>query len=68
MVSGQGGLSGLRKGGRYFGGLGLQVHTDGSLVRNIFADSFTEEGTGTGRDIFEGGFNFSAPEAREKLS
>ena len=35
-------------------------------MRNIFEGSFTEEGTGAGKDIFEGGFKFAASEARKK--
>ena len=35
-------------------------------MRNIFEGAFTEEGTGSGKDIFEGVFNFSASEARKK--
>ena len=50
-----------------FGGLGLQGQPDGSSVRNMFQGSFTEEGTGAGKDIFELGFKFSASEARKKL-
>ena len=51
-----------------FGGLGLQVHYDGYSVNNIFEGLFTEEGKGAGKDIFEGGFNFSASEARKKFN
>ena len=67
MVCGQGGLSGIRIGGRTFGGLGLQGQPDGYSVRNIFADSFTEEVTGVGKDIFEGGFKFADSEARHNF-
>ena len=67
MLCGQGSLSGLRRGGRTFGGLGLQGQPDGSPVRNIFEYSCTEEGMGTGKDIFEGAFKFFASEAREKF-
>ena len=35
MVRGQGGLSGFYRGGRIFGGLGLQDQPDVSSVRNI---------------------------------
>ena len=59
-----GGISVIRRGGRTFCGLGLQVHPDGSLVRNIFEDSCTEEGTGAGKGIFEGGFKFASSEER----
>ena len=52
MVCGVKGLSGLRRGGRTFGGLGLKGHPDVSSVRNIFEGSFTEEGTGSGKAIF----------------
>ena len=65
MLCGQGGLSGLLRGGRSFGGLGLQGHPDGSSEINIFDDSCTEEGTEAGEDIFEGGFKFAASEARK---
>ena len=64
MVCGQGGLSILRIGGRKFGGLGLQGHPDGSSEINIFEDSCTEEGTVSGKAIFEGGFKFVDSEAR----
>ena len=36
-------------------------------MRNIFEVSFTEEGTGSGKDIFEVGFKFAASEARKKF-
>ena len=36
-------------------------------MRNIFEGSFTEEGTGAGTDIFEGGFKSSASEERKKF-
>ena len=58
VVYGLGGLSGLCRGGRTFDGLGLQVQPDGYLVRNIFESLFTEEVTGSVKDIFEGGFKF----------
>ena len=45
----------------------MQGHPDGYLVRNIFEGSLIEEGTGAGKAIFEGVFNFSASEARKKL-
>ena len=51
-----------------FSGLGLQGHPDGSLVRNIFEYSFTEEGMGTGKAIFEGGFKFASSEARKTFN
>ena len=38
--------------------LGLQYHYDGSSVSNIFESSFTDEVTGLGKAIFEGGFHF----------
>ena len=63
MVYGQGGLSELRRGGRSFGGLGLQGHPDGFYLRNLFEGSFTEEGTGAGKAVFEGVFTFEASEA-----
>ena len=50
-----------------FGGLALQGQTDVSSVRNILEDSCTEEGTGSGKDIFEGGPKFTASEARKKF-
>ena len=43
-----------------FGGLGLKCQLDRFSVRNIFEGSFTEEGTGEVKYIFEGGFKFSA--------
>ena len=67
MVRGQGGLSGLLRRGRTFGGLGLQYQPDGSSVINIFEGSFTEEGTGSGKAIFEGGLKFSASKSRNNL-
>ena len=67
MVCRQVGISGLRRGGRTFGGLGMQGHTDGSTVRNMFEGSFTEEETGAGKDIFEGRLKFSASEARHNF-
>ena len=67
MVYGQGGISGLHRGGRTFGGLGMQFHPDGYSVRNIFEGSLNEKGKGSGRDIFEGGFKFSASETRKKF-
>ena len=36
MVCGQGGLSGLRRGGITVGGLGMKGQPDGYSVRNIF--------------------------------
>ena len=52
VVCGRGGLSGICRGGRTFGGLGLQGHPDGSSVSNIFEGSFTEEGAVSGKAIF----------------
>ena len=52
VVCGRGGLSGLHRGGRAFGGLGMKGQTDESLVRNIFEDSCNEEGSGSEKDIF----------------
>ena len=43
----------------------MQDHSDGYLMRNIFEYSFTEEGMGSVKDIFEGGFKFAASEARK---
>ena len=65
MVCGQEGLSGLRRGGRIFGGLGLEGWPDGSSVRNIFEGSLTECVTGARNYIFDVGFKFSASEARK---
>ena len=45
----------------------MKCHPDGSSVRNIFEDSFTEEVTGSGKAIFEGAFKFSAFEAMKKF-
>ena len=36
-------------------------------MRNIFEDSCTEEGTGVGKEIYEGAFKFKAFEARKKF-
>ena len=36
MVRGRGGLSGIHRGDKKFGGLGLQIRTEGSSVSNIF--------------------------------
>ena len=52
VVCGQGGIPGIRRGGRMFDGLGIQFHPDESSVRNIFEGSFTEEGTVAGKYIF----------------
>ena len=51
-----------------FGELGLQGHPDGFSVRNIFECSITEEGTVSGKAIFEGYFKFAASEARKKFN
>ena len=40
---------------------------DEYLVRNIFEVLFTEEGTGLGKAIFEGGFKSGSSEARSKV-
>ena len=37
-------------------------------MRNILEVSFTEDGTGAGKAIFEGGFKFEASEARKKFN
>ena len=50
-----------------FGRLGLQGQPDGYSVRNIFEGSFTKYGTGSVNAIFEGGFNFTASEARNNF-
>ena len=52
MICGGGGLSELLRGGRMFGGLGMQFQPDGYSVRNVFEDSLTEEGTGSGKAVF----------------
>ena len=67
MVCGWGDLSGIHIGVRAFGGLGMQSHPDGSSVISIFEGTFTVEGTGSGRAIFEGRFKFSASEERKKF-
>ena len=36
-------------------------------MRNIVEAIFSEEGTEAGNDFFEGGFNFSASEARNEF-
>ena len=48
------------EGGRNFAGLRLQGQNDVSSVQNIFEGSVTEEGTGSGKAIFEGWFKFAA--------
>ena len=45
----------------------MQVHPDGSSVRNIFEGSFTEEGTESGKVIFGEGFKLAASEERKKF-
>ena len=67
MVCRRGGLSGLCRGFITFGGLVLQGHPDGYLVRNIFEGSFAEELMVAVNDIFEGGFKFPSSEARKKF-
>ena len=67
MVCGGGGISGLHRGDITFGGLDMQGQTDVSSVRNMFGVSFTEEVTGSEKDIFEGGFKFSASDSRKKF-
>ena len=47
--------------------LGLQGQPDVSSVRNMFEDSCTEEGTGAGKSIFEGGFKFADSEERKNF-
>ena len=51
-----------------FCGLGLKGQPDGYSVSNIFEGSFTEEGTVSGKSIFEGGFKFTASEVRKKFN
>ena len=68
MVHGRGGIYGLHRGVRNFGGFGLQGQPDGFSVRNIFEGSFTEEVMGSVNAIFEGGFKFVASEARNKFN
>ena len=67
MVCGLGGLYGILRGGRILGELGLQGQPDGSSARNIFEYSCTEEGTGPGKALFEGGLKFAASEARKNF-
>ena len=45
----------------------MQGQPNGSLARNILEDSFTEEGTGSGKTFFGGVFKLSASEARLKF-
>ena len=45
----------------------LQGQTDVSSVSNIFKYLCTEEGTVSGKAIFEGGFKFSTSEARNNF-
>ena len=47
-----------------FGGMRLKSQPDGFSVSTIFERLFTEELTGTGKDIFEGSFKFSDSDAR----
>ena len=65
MVYGVGSLYGIFRRVRTFCGLGIQGQPDGYSVRNMFEGSFTEEGTGSVKAIFEGGFKFAASEARK---
>ena len=67
MVCVRRGISGLRRGGRTFGELGLQGQPDGSSVRNILEDSCTEEETVVGKAVFNRGYKFAAPEARNNF-
>ena len=67
VVYGRGGLSGICRGSITCGGLGMKFQPDVSLVSNIFEGSFTEEVTGSGKSVFEVGFNFEASEARKKF-
>ena len=60
VVCRRGGLSGLCRGGKTFGGLVLKRQYDGYSVSNIFEGSFTEEVTVSVKSIFEGGFKFSS--------
>ena len=50
-----------------FGGLGIHGRPEESSVINMFEGSFTEEGTGAGNAISEGGFILSASKARNNL-
>ena len=68
MVFLRGSIYGLRIGGRTFGGFGVKDQSDVSSVSNISEGSFTEEGTGAGKAIFEGGFKFAASEARKNFN
>ena len=63
----QGAHSGLHRGGRKFGGLGLQGQPDGYPARNIFKGSFTEDRTEAGKDISEGVFKYTASDSRKKF-
>ena len=67
MTCGQGGLSGIHRGGITFGGLGMQGQLDGSSVSNISESSLNEYGRGAGKAIFEGGLKFAASGARNKF-
>ena len=67
MVWGQGGIFGLRRGFRTFGGLGLQGHPDGSPVIIVFEGLLTEEVTESGEAIFEGGGQVCSLVARQKF-
>ena len=59
VLCGQEGLSGLRKGGRTFGILGLQGQLDGYLVQFYLKGSFTQQGMAEIESIFEGFFKFA---------
>ena len=67
VCGGGGGIYVICRGGRNVCGLELQVQPDRSSVRNIFENSFAEEGTEAGKDICEGGLKFAASEARKKF-
>ena len=67
MLCGQGDLYGIHRGGIIFVGLGLQGQPYGVSVRNVFEGSFTEEGMGAVKAIFEGGFKFAASAVRNNF-
>ena len=46
----------------------MKIQPDGSSEKNIFGNPCTEEGTGAGKDIFEGGFKFAASKARNNFN
>ena len=67
VVYGRGGLSGLHRECRTFGGLVMQVYPCVYSVRTMFEGWFTVEGTGAVKSIFELGFKFVTYVSRKKF-